>query len=182
MAKKRTKKPAQRKSPATGTKKVSRRRRKRGLSEGGVKGMLKGLLDPKKTVQNGKTSVAGLLGGTAATLSDKLIFKTPSKPKRLILGLVAGFIAAGVGMPGLGAGYAGGMAALAFQNGLLADNANYAEQDVLSDDAPLFLDENDNVMTLEEGNDGQAYYRYLSEEEVQTLEEAGAFSDYTMVD
>lgn len=169
------------------------KRKNRSLSSGGRKsprrrkqhkGFLSeiGLADNSKLsmMQAAKKTLGAGIGGGASIVANKLAPPTTGKIVKLgVSFLIAGGVAM-MGMPSTGAGFFGGMVALNFQNGLLADDANFADENALAD-MPIFLDENDQPMVLEEGEDGTSGYRYLSDEEVQMLHEQGAFAEYEVV-
>lgn len=175
--KKQPRKRAKSRKGLSAPKRRRRNSRKRGLS---AKGMLADILNPTIAMDSAKKTLASAGGGFGAVIANKVLLPaTMGKGVRLLTGLAVGFLGASLGMPAMGAGFTGGMVALAFQNGLMADDAEFTDPNSLAD-APLFLDEENNPMVLEEGPDG-AQYRYLSEDEIQTLEEAGAFSDYQII-
>lgn len=155
-----------------------RRRRRKGLSSGGVKrrkstrrkGLLSDMFNPTIAMNSFKNSLVSSAGGFGAVLVNKSILPSGSgKITRVLTGLGVGFVASAFGMPQLGSGFAGGMAALTFQNGLLNDDdASFADEDVLSDN-PMVLDENGTPMILEE-NDGDPFYRYMSEDEMMAYQ------------
>jgi len=150
-----------------------RNRRRRGLSEAGKTSWL----------DSGKKTLMGGAGGLGAVVAHKLILPaTAGKIPRILTALAGGLLASKFGAPSLGVGFTGGLVALTFQNGVLADedNANYANENSLQD-APIYLDEDDNPMVLEEGEDGTSGLRYLNDDEITALHEAGAFEDYQLV-
>lgn len=140
---------------------VRRRKRKGGLSE---------LFNPTVAMNSAKSTLAASAGGMGAVFFNKMVPATWGKLPRVALGFGLGFLATSFGMGSTGAGFTGGTMALTFQNGFMNEDADFAEEESLSD-MPLFLDEEGNPMVLEEGENGEAAYRYLSEAEIQTLNE-----------
>jgi hypothetical protein len=122
------------------------RRRRRTRSKGG----LSELFSKETAMQSGKTVLGGLAGGAAAATVNGLIPASWGKLGKLGAGVLIGFVASSVlNMPSAGAGFTGGMTALAFQNGILNDDANFADPNVLDED-PLYLDEDGNQMVMNE--------------------------------
>jgi len=140
---------------------VRRRKRKGGLSE---------MFSPTVAMNSAKATLAASAGGMGAVFLNKIVPATWGKLPRVAIGFGLGFLATSLGMGSTGAGFTGGTMALTFQNGLMNEDANFADDSSLSDQ-PLFLDEDGNPMVLEEGEDGSASYRYLSEAEIQFLED-----------
>lgn len=167
--------------------KTTRRKKNRTLSSGGAvrrrrsSRRSRGLADmfnPTVLKNSVKTAGAGALGGIGAVITNKVIIPaTAGKLPRVAAAIIVGALAANFGAPAAGAGYTGGLLALTFQNGLLADDADFAPGDSLSD-KPIYLDSEGNPMVLEEGGN----YRYLEEDEIDALAEAGAFDDHQLVD
>jgi len=148
---------------------------KRRRSPARSKGLLSDMFNPTIAMNSAKNTLAAGLGGFGAVLVDRSILpQGAGKGMKLLVGLGAGFLLNSFGMSNIGQGFTGGQIALAFQNGLLNDNNEFADSDVLSD-SPMVLDE-DGVtpMILEEG-DGEPYYRYLTEEEMQEYEYAQSY-------
>lgn len=173
------------------TKKPTKRRRRKALSApsrrrrssgGRRKGLLADIMNPTIAMNSAKSTLAAAGGGMAAVTCNKVIFApTTGKMMRVGTALVGGFLASAFGMPSVGSGFTGGLFALTFQNGLMADDGmeeetEFADENVLADQ-PIFLDENDNPMVLEEG-EGEPYYRYLSEEELMEYEGSVPSLDY----
>jgi hypothetical protein len=171
------------------------KKRNRSLSSGGKKrkgskrkrhpkGVLAeiGLADnsPPTWGQSFKKTIGAGSGGGLAIVAHKLTPATVPKIARVGGSFILGLVAARFGMPSTGAGFFGGTIALNFQNGLMGEDANYANNNALSD-MPIYLDEQGQPMVLEEGQDGTSGYRYLSDEEVAELTESGAFSEYEVV-
>jgi len=126
---------------------------------------------PKNLLDNAKRTLAAGIGGGASILTNKI---PVGKFGKVTIGLLGGFILNTFGLHAMGNGYTGGQIALAFSAPAtpMNEEAEFAEENSLSD-KPLFLDENNNPMVLEEDlQDGTSYYRYLSEEELQEIEEA----------
>lgn len=166
------------------TKKPTKRRRRKALSSPArrrrssprKRGLLADIMNPTIAMNSAKSTLAAAGGGMAAVTCNKVIFApTTGKMMRVGTALLGGFLASAFGMPSVGSGFTGGLFALTFQNGLMADGddmqeTDFADENVLADQ-PIFLDENDNPMVLEEG-EGDPYYRYLSEEELMEYEGA----------
>lgn len=172
MAKKRRKTTRRKSSPSGGghTRRRKSGTRRRGLSAGGMK------LSTTTLMNAAKETGLAMTGGGLGIMAHKLIPAATGKWGRLgiILGLgIAGHV---IGFPKLTNGMVGSMTGQSFPNGLSDDDASFADEDVLSD-MPLFLDDDGSPMVLEEGDDG-AQYRYLSDEEVEMMERAGAFDAY----
>lgn len=146
-----------------GRRSVRRRRSKGGLSE----------MFSASTAKNSFKSVLASGGGGFAAVQANKIMGGMSKPIRLLIGVGLGFFGASMGAPSLSSGFTGGMIALNFQNGLLAeddmaDNAEFADENSLAD-MPLYLSESGEPMQmLPDGS-----FRYLEEDEVQALADAG---------
>ena len=168
--------------PTAPTHKPRRRRRKQALSSGGKrrrrtshrKGGLSDMFNPTIAMHSAKSTLLAAGGGLGAMIVNKSILPpTASKATKTITALVAGFVASAFNMPTLGAGFTGGMMALTYQNGLLADGeldeSEFADDDVLSEQ-PMALDEDGNPLILEEGNDGEQYWRSLTESEMIAYE------------
>jgi hypothetical protein len=154
-----------------GVRRRNTRRRRRGLSENGKGGW----------VDTAKKTGLGMAGGFGAVIAHKLIIPAATgKVPRVIAALAVGLLATKFGAPSIGSGFTGGLTALTFQNGVLADEADYADQNALSDQ-PIFLSEDGTVMVLEEGSDGTSFYREVTDDEARALQEAGAFNDYELV-
>lgn len=153
---------------------TKRRRRKKGLSSAPTrrrrssskKGLLSDMFNPTIAMQSAKNTISAGVGGVGAMIVNKAILpSTAGKGMKTLVALGVGFLASSFGMANVGSGFTGGMMALTFQNGLMNEDADFANPNVLSDQ-PMFLDEDGNPMVLEE-NDGEPYYRYLTEDEVQ---------------
>ena len=176
---------------ATKRRKKTATRRKKSLSSGGTtkrrksarrrpKGFLNDMLNPTMAAHSAKSTLAAIAGGGGAIFVNKMIPATTGKLAKVAIAFGVGFLATNFGMANTGAGFTGGMMALSFQNGFLNDDddTNFADEDSLSD-MPLFLDDNGEPMVLEEGEDGQTGYRYLSDEEIESLQD---FDEYDEVD
>lgn len=167
MAKRKTttKKMKRRKSSlSAGTRKRRSKKKSGFLSEGNP-------IAPANLIANGKRTIAAGLGGGAAILTNKI---PVGKFGKVMIALIGGFGMNSFGLHALGNGFTGGQVALAFSapSTPMNEDANFADENSLSD-KPLFLDEEGNAMVLEEDlNDGTSYYRYLSGEELQEIEEA----------
>lgn len=156
-----------------------RKRRKSGLSAPSKrrrvthrKGGLADMFNPTIAMHSAKSTLLAAGGGLGAMIVNKSILPpTASKGMKTVTALVAGFVASAFNMPTLGAGFTGGMMALTYQNGLLADDleeSEFADDDVLSEQ-PMALDEEGNPLILEEG-DGDPYWRSLTENEMIAYE------------
>lgn len=161
-----------RKAPMSAS--VTRRRRKHHK-----KGGLSDMFNPTIAMNSAKGTLLASGGGLLSMVVNKSILPpTAGKVAKIGTALIGGFVASAFGMQQIGAGFAGGMMALTFQNGLLADDndmqeTDFAEDTILSEQ-PLFLDENGNPMILSE-SDGEPYLRYLSEEEMAEYEGAQTY-------
>lgn len=125
------------------------------------KGFLGEFFSPAGIKEAGKSSVSGFFGGGLGKVVDAIIPADTNEFVKLLIhgtGVVA--LGAGLGMPKMAAGWAGGYGwatAEKLEKRLLAemDDTNYAEDDVL-EDCPDGMDENGNAMYLAE--DGNFYY------------------------
>lgn len=152
-----------------------KRRRRKALSASPTrrrtshrKGGLADMFNPTVAAHSFKSTLGAGAGGLGAMIVHKSILPpTAGKVAKIGTALVGGFIANAFGMSAIGNGFAGGMMALAFQNGLLADDdmqeTEFADEDTLSDQ-PVFLDEAGEPMFLNDGG-GEPFYQYLNEEE-----------------
>jgi len=157
-----------------------RRRRKSGLSAPSKrrrithrKGGLADMFNPTIAMNSAKQTLMSAGGGIGAMIVNKSILPpTASKGVKVAVALIGGFVLTSFGMGSVGSGFTGGTMALAFQNGLLADNDleenEFADDDVLSE-MPMALDEDGNPLILEEG-DGEPYWRSLTENEMIAYE------------
>ncbi len=137
------------------------------------RGFLNDIMNPTIAMKSAKEVAMGAGGGVAAILTHKLLPATTGKFFKVLIAGVGGFGASVFGLPAVGAGYTGGLIALTFQNGLLGDDMeenDYANQNALSE-MPLYLDEGGEPFVIEEGEDGEAYKRYLSDEEAAMIPE-----------
>lgn len=159
-------------SGGTGRRRKSSRRRSTGLSA---------MMNPTALMNAGKQALASGAGGLGAVIVNKVILPpTANKLTRVAVGVGGAIVGALLlNMPTVAGGFTGGMVALAFKDGVMNEgDTQFAQPDVLDPNTPLYLDEDTGApMVLEEGENG-AQYRYLSAEEIQTLEEQGAFTDY----
>jgi hypothetical protein len=170
-----SKKKRSRKAPSGGgstSRRKPAKRRRKSLSSGGSMHTL--------MVNSFKHTAAAASGGLAAVYANKWMPANWGKPARIGAILLAGLAGSYFGFPVMSGGMVGGMTALTFPTGLNEDEASFADDDSLSDQ-PLFLDEDGAPMVLEEGEDGSAGYRYLSDDEIQMLEREGAFAEYEEV-
>lgn len=156
-----------------------RRRRKSGLSASPKRrrithrrGGLADMLNPTIAMHSAKQTLMAAGGGLGAMIVNKSILPaTASKGVKVAVALIGGFALTSFGMSSLGQGFTGGTMALAFQNGLLADELDeneFADENVLND-SPMALDESGNPLILEE-NDGEPYWRNLTESEMVAYE------------
>lgn len=139
-----------------------RSRRRGGLSE---------VFNATKAFNAGKTTLMSGAGGFGAVIvTNNILPKTAGKMTKVLTGLAAGFLISYFGGESIGSGFSGGMTALAFPQGLLNEgDANFADENSLADNAPIFLDKDGEPMTLEEGEDG-ASMRYLTEAEKKMVD------------
>ena len=101
-------------------------------------------------------------GGFGANIINKNIIPSAwGKSGKIGAALVGGFLLHNFGFNHIGGGFTGGMFALATQDGLLSEDVEFAEDDVLSE-MPLYLDEAGTPMMLEEGEEG-SYFRPMNE-------------------
>ncbi len=156
-----------------------RRRRKHGLSAPAKRrrvthrrGGLADMFNPTIAMHSAKQTLMSAGGGLGAMIVNKSILPpTASKGVKVAVALIGGFVLTSFGMGSVGSGFTGGTMALAFQNGLLADELEeneFADDNVLSD-SPMALDEDGNPLILEEG-DGEPYWRSLTENEMIAYE------------
>lgn len=150
---------------------TKRRRSKSFLSEGSAGG---------KTMKVLKNTGSAMLGSLIGTQINGMIPQTWGKMPRLLTLAALTFAGMAANMPITTAGAVGSLAAGAFPKGFL-NEANFASTDVLDEDTPLFLDENNNPMVLDDDGQGGLEYRYLNDDEIEMLERAGAFDNYTEV-
>lgn len=171
MIKKPTHKKRRRKALSSAPTRRRSRRKSGGLSD---------MFNPTIAMHSAKTTLAAGGGGLLAMVVNKSVLPpTAGKVAKIGTALVGGFIASAFGMASVGAGFTGGLMALTFQNGLLAEDmqeTEFADENVLADQ-PIFMDEDGNPMFLNDG-DGQPYYQYLSEEEIAEYEGAQTYGTY----
>lgn len=129
------------------------------------KGMLADIFNPTIAMDSAKSVLLASGGGLGAMIVNKTILPpTASKGLKTAVALGIGFLASSFGMQKLGSGFTGGLIALTFQNGLLAEDTDFADDNALSEYPPI-LDEYGNAVVLEE-NDGEPYYRPLTQNEM----------------
>ena len=121
-----------------------------------------------------------MLGSAIGTQINGMIPANWGKPPRLAALAAITFVGMSAGMPITTAGAVGSLTAGAFPKGFL-NEADYADTNILDENGPLFLDERGNPMVLDEDGDGNIGWRYMSEDEIQMYERAGAFDNYTEV-
>lgn len=171
MIKKPTHKKRRRKALSSAPTRRRSRRKSGGLSD---------MFNPTIAMHSAKTTLAAGGGGLLAMVVNKSVLPpTAGKVAKIGTALVGGFIASAFGMASVGAGFTGGLMALTFQNGLLAEDmqeTEFADENVLADQ-PIFMDEDGNPMFLNDG-DGQPFYQYLSEEEIAEYEGAQTYATY----
>lgn len=110
-----------------------RRRRKSRKS----RGLLSDLTNPTMLMNKVKEQAAGVLGGLAASTVNRMVLPTTSgKIAKIGTGFGGGLLASFLGFPNLGIAFSGGMTALATQNGLLNEDANFADDNVLDGKQP----------------------------------------------
>lgn len=147
-------------------KRKSHKRRPKGMGD---------IMSPTMWMNGLKTTGAGATGGLGAMVVTKSILPSDAgKLAKLGTGLGGSLILCMMNMPNVGAGFAGGMTAMSFPNGLLGedDNANFADDESLNEPS-IFLDDDGDAMMLHEDPDtGAISWRYLSEQEVAEFEEA----------
>lgn len=139
-------------------------RRRRTAKKSGV---LADMFNPTIAMQSAKNTLMASGGGLLSMVVNKSILPpTSGKVAKVGTALIGGFLLSSFGMASAGSGFTGGLMALAFQNGLLAEDMeeqDFADDDVLSDE-PIFLDEDGNPMFLNE-NGGEPFMQYLNEKE-----------------
>lgn len=153
------------------THKPHKRRRTKALATSGKrrstprkKGLLSDMFNPTIAMNSAKNTLLSAGGGLGAMVVNKAILPaTAGKGLKVAVAVGVGFLASSLGMEKLGSGFTGGLVALTFQNGLMAEETDFAEEGVLSEYPPI-LDENGNPVILEENN-GDAYYRPLNDVE-----------------
>lgn len=165
-----------------------KKRRKKALSSAPTRrrsrrksGGLSDMFNPTIAMHSAKTTLAAGGGGLLAMVVNKSVLPpTAGKVAKIGTALVGGFIASAFGMASVGAGFTGGLMALTFQNGLLAEDdmqeTEFADDDSLSDQ-PIFLDEDGNPMFLNDGG-GEPFYQYLNEDEMAEYEGAQNYATY----
>ena len=149
-----------------------KRRRSRGLSEGGTKG---------KIVNGAKATLGAMVGGGVGVAINKMIPASVGKLGRLGIILGIGIAASYLGAQNMGAGLVGSLTGQTFPNGLLNEDADFADEAILDEDSPLFLDDDGNPMVLDDDGNGGTEYRYLNKDEIEMMERSGAFDDYAEV-
>ncbi len=164
---------------------IHKKRRRKALSSAPARrrsrrrsGGLADMFNPTVAMQSAKTTLAAGGGGLLAMVVNKSILPpTAGKVAKVGTALIGGFIASAFGMASVGSGFTGGLMALTFQAGLLAEDdmqeTDFADNDVLSDQ-PIFLDEDGNPMFLNDGG-GEPFYQYLNEEEMAAYEGAETY-------
>jgi len=156
-----TNKRRRRKALSAPTRRRRTARRKSGLAD---------MFNPTIAMQSAKNTLMASGGGLLSMVVNKSILPpTSGKVAKVGTALIGGFLLSSFGMASAGSGFTGGLMALAFQNGLLAEDDEmqeeyFADDDVLSDE-PIFLDEQGNAMFLNE-NGGEPFMQYLNEEEL----------------
>lgn len=171
MIKKPTHKKRRRKALSSAPTRRRSRRKSGGLAD---------MFNPTIAMHSAKTTLAAGGGGLLAMVVNKSVLPpTAGKVAKIGTALVGGFIASAFGMASVGAGFTGGLMALTFQNGLLAEDmqeTEFADENVLADQ-PIFMDEDGNPMFLNDG-DGEPFYQYLSEEEIAEYQGAQTYATY----
>ncbi len=141
------------------------RRRRATKKSGGLADMF----NPTIAMQSAKSVLMASGGGLLSMVVNKSILPpTSGKVAKVGTALIGGFLLSSFGMAAAGSGFTGGLMALAFQNGLLADDMeeqDFADENILSDE-PIFLDEDGNPMFLNE-NGGEPFMQYLNDAEAQ---------------
>ena len=153
----------------------SRRRTRR--KSGGLADMF----NPTVAMQSAKNTAAAAGGGLLSMIVNKSILPpTAGKVAKVGTALIGGFVMSAFGMNNVGSGFAGGLMALTFQNGLLAED-DFQEEDFADDmvlsEQPIFLDDDGNPMFLNE-NEGAPFMQYLNEDEIAEYEGAATYGTY----
>ena len=139
--------------------KRTHRRRRRSLSEGVMSGN-----NLKNSAIN--TGLAAL-GGAGASVGFKLIQGLKMGIfGNILTGAAVGFVASALGAPKMGIGFTGGTTALALAGGMSEDNAEFADDDVLSEDEVYMSEDGEYMRVLNDGT-----IEPLSEDEIQALSE-----------
>lgn len=155
---------------------TKRRKRAHSLSEAPRKrratrrrSFLGDLTNPTIAANSAKSTLMAAAGGLGAMVVDKTVIPAKwGKTGKISAGLIGGFLLNNFGIGTIGHGFTGGMFALAFPNGLLADNmeeTEFADSDVLSD-SPLYLDEAGTPLILDEDGQGNEFFRPMTENEM----------------
>ena len=106
-----------RRRKATMSAPATRRRRKHHK-----KGSLSDMFNPTIAMNSAKSTLLASGGGLLSMVVNKSILPANAgKVARIGTALIGGFVASAFGMQQIGSGFAGGMIALTFQNGLLAE-------------------------------------------------------------
>jgi hypothetical protein len=137
------------------------------------KGFMGDLMNPTIAMHSAKSTLAASGGAMGSVFVQKMLPATMGKFPKVLIALGGGFLINSFGMPSVGNGFTAGMIALNFQNGFLNDdgpqNNAYADPYSLSD-KPLYLDADGEPFVIEEDEmSGEAYTRYLSEEEKELV-------------
>ena len=163
-------------------KKRRKRRHSKGLSSGHKtkgrrrrrprKSFLSASISTSNLMESAKDVGAAYIGGTAAWGANKIMPKDWGFWQRFLAGGAVSFTAAVFGFKRLAIGYGGGTAALSLEasGGGLKEETNFADQDALNENTPLFLDASGQPMVLEEDSKtGESYYRYLNDHEKELV-------------
>ena len=134
--------------------------RRRARRRSALHGMLSG-----SELKNGAVNVGmGVLGGIGANVGNKLLAGLNLGTwGKIFAGAGIGLVASTMGAPKLGAGFSGGMTALALSGGLSEDELS---EDELSEPG-IYQTEDGNLVKML--NDGSV--EYLSEDEITALNE-----------
>ena len=166
MATAKKKKPAKRRHKGLSAPHRSvKRRRNKGLFDGGF--------SKDKLLDNAKTAAMGALGGVGASFANKATtgFKWGFWGKS-ITGAIGGFAIAAFGAPRMGAGFAGGMSALATTDSGLHDDDD-GMNDELEDNSIYETSDGSLVRMLNDGS-----LEPLNDDEIQALND-GNYPEYS---
>lgn len=154
-----------------------KRRKRSGLSDPGTRrrrSLSAGIMSGANLKNSAINTGLGALGGAAANVGNKLIsgFKMGTVGK-IITGAAIGFIGSALGAPKVSIGFTGGMTALALNAGPIAEDGEFAENDVLEEGEIFQTEQGDYVKVLSDGK-----MEYLSEEEIEALND-GNYPEYS---
>lgn len=131
------------------------------------KSFLSDLTNPVIAKESAKNTLMAAAGGFGAVIVNKTVLPEKwGKSGKIGAALIGGFLLNNFGFGAIGNSFTGGMFALAFQGGLLNDNANFADTATMQ---PLYLDESGTPLILEEDSQGNEFFREMTAEESQAM-------------